>query len=174
MTIGGQPVSAGLIWLATLVGGALAGYIIAIWNGRVLRSHSPLTTAAYVVIGAGGWVVTLLILANFTPPQSGEPGFGIPVALGLGFLLVSIPYNRDTLTVNQWMWNHPGRKLVVNIGPSIRFGYTSFAKAQGELFGGQADAGRLVSIPVVPVVVLILGLAIGVGTVALGDALAPK
>jgi hypothetical protein len=175
MRVGLQPIGPGLIWLATLFGGVLAGYALALWNGRVLRNHGPLTTIVYAAIGIGGWILTIVIIANFTAPENGEPGFGIPVALALGFLLVSIPYNLDTLAVNQWIWTHPGRKLVINVGGTQSgLAYTSFADAQGELFGTQAGDRQLLSIPVVPVAVIVVGLAIGVATVTLGNLLAPK
>lgn len=182
LTLGPQPVSTGLVWLATLLGGVLAGYLIAIWNGRVLRNHTPLTTAVYGLIGVGGWILTIVIIANLTQPQTGgagapipEPGFGIPIALALSFLLVSIPYNRDTLAVNQWIWAHPRRRLVLNIGRRLSgLGYRSFAKAQGELFGDEVGPQPALSIPVLPIVIILLALIIGVATVSLGSALAPK
>jgi len=163
------------MWLATLLGGGLAGYAIAIWNGRMLRRHSAITTLLYTLMAIGGWLLTIALLANLTPPSNGEPGFGIPVALGLGFLLVSIPYNRDTLAVNQWIWTHPGRKLVLNLGgKGSGLGFTSFANAQGELFGAQADVKPLLSIPVIPIVIVGFSLAVGVATVVIGNTLAPK
>lgn len=170
-----QPVSAGVMWLSTLLGGVLAGYAIAIWNGRLLRRLGIFTTLLYGLMGIGGWLVTIIIIANFTPPDSGEPGYGIPVALALSFLLVSISYNRDTLAVNQWIWTHPGRKLVLNIGGSnAGLSFTSFSGAQGELFGTAPTKQPLLSVPILPVIVVAISAAIGVGTLLLGNYFAPK
>lgn len=175
-----QPVRTGELWLATLLGGALAGYAIAIWNGRLLQRHSLQTTILYALLGVGGWILTIIVLANLTPPftdSSGsiEPGFGIPVALAIGFLLVSFPYNRETLAVNQWIWSHPGRKLVFNFGGSHPgLTYTSFEGIQGDLFGGTPEKPARFSIPVQPVAVIVVSAVIGVVTILLGNAFAPK
>lgn len=176
-----QPVGTGLLWLATLLGGALAGYGIAVWNGIILKRHSRLKTATYAVVGVGGWLVTLWCLANLQPAHQAlggrfwEPGFSVPIALAISFLLVAIPYNLDTLGVNQWIWNHPGRKLVLAIGPAgAGLRYTSFSGATGELFGAAPERRVWISIPLLPVVVTAIALGIGIATVILGNALAPK
>lgn len=176
------PVSPGLIWVATLLGGALGGYAVALWNGRILGHQSWLRSGIYAAIGILGWLLTLVILANLSPPGNAnpvEPGFGIPVALALGFLLVSIPYNLENLAINQWMWGHPSRKLVLRIGGSgkgfgPRLSYTPFIQAEGELFQTSDGATGGWAIPVVPIVVIAVMFVIGVVTLLIGNALAPS
>lgn len=175
LVVGPQPISPNLIWLATLLGGALAGYAVAIWNGRLLRTQSVLRTAVYALLGGGGWLLSIFLIAHLTPPAGGEPGFGIPAALALSFLLVSIPYNHDSLAALQWIWSHPQRKLVLNIGRvPTGLAYTSFAAAEGELFGQSGGTRPLVAIPVWPVIVVAGSALIGIITVLLGNAFAVK
>jgi len=176
-----QPISPGVLWLSTILGGVLAGIAIAIWNGRVLKRHSIFATAFYSAMGIGGWLGTVWILANFEPAHvvnaNGqsfwEPGFGVPVALALGLLLVAIPYNRDTLAANQWIWNHPARRLVLSLGPGgAALGYNSFSGATGNLFGDPSEQATWLSIPVLPLIVVVISLAIGMGTLELGNVFA--
>lgn len=182
-TVNLPPVSASLIWVATLLGGVLGGYAVAVWNGRVLGHHSLLRSILYAIVGIAGWILTIVIIANLSPPANAnpvEPGFGIPIALALGFLLVSIPYNLDNLSINQWTWAHPARKLVLKIGGGgggrgllPRLGYAPFIEAQGELFGNQDTQGATFTIPVVPIVLILTAFVIGVVTLLVGSSFAP-
>lgn len=167
-----QPVSPNLLWLATLFGGALAGYLVAIWNARLVKREHPVMLFVYAILGLGGAALSVLVIAVMTPPANGQPGFGIPMALALSFLLVSIPYNRDRLAVSQWIWSHPVRKLVIQLGRG-GFGltFTSFASVEGELFALPASSRPLISISVIPIVVLVVSLAIGVATIIIGSSL---
>ncbi|HZT96556.1 MAG TPA: hypothetical protein VFB34_06930 [Chloroflexota bacterium] len=171
------PISPNLIWLATLLGGVLAAYAVALWNLRILKPKQMVRMGLiYAVAGIGGWIVTIIILANLTPPGGGQIGFGIPVALAFSFLLASIPYNRDSLAASQWIWSHPIRKLVFRIGgPSTGFGYVPFVSLEaGSLFGVTEETHPRLSIPIVPVALIVFSAAIGAVTILLGNTFAPR
>jgi hypothetical protein len=174
-----QPFAANVLWMSTFFGGALSGFAVAIWNGRVLRKHSHAVTALYAAMAVIAWLATVWCLANLEPSHwvsfpnfMPEPGFAIPAALALGFLLVAIPYNLDTLSVNQWMWNHPGRKLVVELGPGLRLGYASFSGADGDLFGPASSRKPWITIPVLPLVAFVASVVIGIATLFIANAFA--
>ncbi len=180
-----QPMNPNLIWLATLFGGTLAGYTIALWNLRLLKPRQfALAAVIYGLIAIGGWLLSVYLLAVLTGDYIGPllPAFGLLFALAVSFLLVSIPYNRDTLAVLQWTWSHPLKKLVIKVGrrqgdessPSlsltpIRVGYTAFAKAEGQLFAEENRDRPLTAIPIIPPLVLILSAAIGYLTLLLAN-----
>ncbi len=170
------PLSPNLIWIAALLGGVLAAYCVAIWNLRVLRAKPFLPTGlVYAVIAVGGWILTVIIIAHLTPPASGEIGFAIPVALALGFLLASIPYNRDSLPASQWMWSHPLRKLVFRIGGADSgLHYDSFVKVEGGLFGSGDKPESRLSIPILPLLLVIVSAILGAVTILIGSAIAVK
>lgn len=179
-----QPVSPGLIWLATFLGGAFAGLVLAIWNGRLLsRKRFPLL-AVYGVLAILGWLVTVYCLKTYTGEYISRylsvgplhvflplPAWGIGFGLTIGFLLAAIPYNRDALPALQWQWAHPVRKPVLAITggsiPGLRFTYVSFVEAEGELFARSEPTPIRAAIPILPVVVAISSAIIGIATLVI-------
>jgi hypothetical protein len=98
--------------------------------------------------------------------------YGIVFVLAISFLLVAIPYNRETLPVSQWTWSHPIRKIVFNIGGSHSgLTYASFTPAEGQLLGTADERKARVSIPLIPLAVVIVSAVIGIMTLILGNAL---
>ena len=162
-----QPISGNLIWLATLLGGVLGGYLFALWNTRILRGTFGRTAIVYGVIATAGWILSIFLLSKMTA------AYGILFVLALSFLLVAIPYNRETLPVSQWTWSHPIRKIVLNIGggqPGLI--YAPFTVAEGQLFRAAEGRKPLLSIPLVPVIVVALSALIGALTLILGNVFA--
>ena len=162
-----QPITGNLIWLATLLGGVLGGYLFALWNARILKPREfSWLLLVYGLIAVVGWIFSIFLISKLTA------AYGIVFVLGMSFLLVAIPYNRDTLAASQWTWSHPIRKIVINIGGSQSgLRYRSFTTAEGQLFGSSEGGKPLLSIPVIPVIVAILSAVIGAVTLVLGNVL---
>jgi hypothetical protein len=160
-----QPVHPNLIWLATLFGGVLGGYAVALWNAYLVK---PATfhrlVLAYFPLALIGWGLTIFLLAKLIL------AFGLILGVALGFLLVSIPYNHDRLAVLQWIWAHPTRKLVLQVTQTkLTFGYVPFVAGTGSLVSEAIPTTRgLITVPVVPIAVIVVSAVLGGITLLVG------
>jgi hypothetical protein len=145
----------------------LGGYLFALWNARILKRETfAKSLLLYGLTSILGWILSIFMLSKMTT------AYGIAFVLSISFLLVAIPYNRETLSVSQWTWSHPIRKIVLNIGGSHPgLTYSSFTPAEGQLFGAAEERKPLLSIPLIPVVVVVLSAVIGALTLILGNTL---